>query len=79
MFQLALVNLFKVQMRLGYFDPLEEQIYTSYGLDRLNTPENHALALQAAREGLVLLENHDSFLPVSLSSYQFHSYDSYDE
>ena len=68
--QLALVNLFKVQMRLGYFDPVEEQVYTSSGLDRLNTPENHALALQAAREGLVLLENRDSFLPVSLASHR---------
>lgn len=66
----ALINLFKVQMRLGYFDPLEGQVYASYGLDRLNTHENHALALQAAREGLVLLENRESFLPVSLASHQ---------
>ena len=58
-------------MRLGYFDPLEGQVYASYGLDRLNTPENHALALQAAREGLVLLENRESFLPVSLTSHQY--------
>lgn len=67
---IALINLFKVQMRLGYFDPLEGQVYASYGLDRLNTHENHALALQAAREGLVLLENRESFLPVSLASHK---------
>ena len=62
---LALVNLIKVQMRLGLFDPAESQVYTQYGLDRLNTPDHKALSLRAAREGIVLLKNHNHKLPVA--------------
>ena len=31
-------------MRLGLFDPLDQQVYAHYGLDKLNTPESRALA-----------------------------------
>lgn len=54
-------------MRLGLFDPLDQQVYAHYGLDRLNTPESRALALRAAREGIVLLKNQARQLPLDLA------------
>ena len=53
-------------MRLGLFDPVEMQVYTQYGLDKLNTEEHRALALKAAREGIVLLKNEEKQLPIDL-------------
>ena len=75
--RIAIINLFKVQMRLGLFDPLDMQVYgieyeykmnryTKYGLEQLNTKEHHDLALQAAREGIALLKNEDEQLPMDL-------------
>lgn len=54
-------------MRLGLFDPLDRQVYARYGLNKLNTPESHALALRAAREGIVLLKNRERQLPLDLA------------
>ena len=55
-------------MRLGLFDPVDQQVYTHYGLDKLNTPESRDLALRAAREGIVLLKNQDRQLPLDLAT-----------
>lgn len=60
----ALSHLFRVQFRLGMFDAEEGQIYTKYGLERLNTPEHQELALEAARQGIVLLKNQGPVLPL---------------
>merc|ERR1712025_728994 len=53
----ALTNMFRVRMRLGHFDPAESQPYMQYGVDRINTPAHQQLALEAARQGIVLLKN----------------------
>eukprot|EP00050_Salpingoeca_kvevrii_P017654 m.67087 g.67087 ORF g.67087 m.67087 type:complete len:487 (-) comp7653_c0_seq1:71-1531(-) len=61
----ALVNLFKVQMRLGIFDPVSEQPYLNYTFkDKVNTPAHQQLALDAARQGIVLLQNDNNRLPL---------------
>lgn len=39
-----------------------------YGLDKLNSADHQALALKAARQGIVLLKNEGQALPLSLSS-----------
>jgi len=63
----ALGHLLRVQFRLGLFDSVEEQVYTKYGLEMVNSEEHQMLALEAARQGMVLLKNEEGFLPLSLS------------
>ena len=48
------------------FDPPENQPYANIGTDQINTPDHQALALQAARESIVLLQN-DGGLPLDMS------------
>ena len=64
----ALIRLFNVQMRLGMFDPRADQVYTKYNYtNRINTPAHQQLALEAARQGIVLLKNTNNVLPISAS------------
>lgn len=61
----ALLNLFSVQMRLGLFngDPRKGK-YGKLGPQDVCTPEHRKLALEAARQGIVLLKNDNKFLPL---------------
>lgn len=45
------------RMALGHFDPLEGQIYTTYGREKINTPTAQRAAYEAAAQGMVLLKN----------------------
>ncbi|MFQ6628627.1 hypothetical protein Gotur_006609 [Gossypium turneri] len=62
----ALHNLFSVRMRLGLFDgnPVK-QPYGTIGSDKICSQEHRNLALEAARNGIVLLKNTDKLLPLS--------------
>lgn len=62
----ALVNLFSVQLRLGLFDgePSKGQ-FGKLGPQDVCTTEHKTLALEAARQGIVLLKNDKKFLPLS--------------
>ena len=63
----ALIDLFAMQIRLGMFDNVAEQPYLKYTFaDKVNTPEHQELALDAARQGTVLLKN-DGTLPLKKS------------
>jgi beta-glucosidase len=57
-------RLFRARMLLGEFDPPEMVPYTNITREDLDTPENQELALQVARESMVLLKNKDGFLPM---------------
>ncbi|XP_057448608.1 probable beta-D-xylosidase 6 [Lotus japonicus] len=62
----ALLNLFSVQLRLGLFDgdPRTGK-YGKLGPHDVCTSEHKTLALEAARQGIVLLKNDKKFLPLN--------------
>jgi len=57
-------RLFRARMLLGEFDPPEMVPFSTITRDDLDTPENQELALQTARESLVLLKNSNGLLPL---------------
>eukprot|EP01059_Diplonema_ambulator_P010168 TRINITY_DN20168_c0_g1_i2.p1 TRINITY_DN20168_c0_g1~~TRINITY_DN20168_c0_g1_i2.p1 ORF type:complete len:489 (+),score=84.21 TRINITY_DN20168_c0_g1_i2:287-1753(+) len=58
----ALSHLYAMQIRLGLFDPVSTQPYMNYSYtDKLDTKEHRELALEAARQGVVLLKNNGKF------------------
>ncbi|XP_030548511.1 probable beta-D-xylosidase 6 [Rhodamnia argentea] len=61
----ALLNLFSVQFRLGIFDgdPRKGQ-FGKLGPKDVCKAEHRTLALEAARQGIVLLKNENNFLPL---------------
>lgn len=61
----ALLNLFLVQLRLGLFNgnPRKGK-FGKLGPKDVCTEEHRTLALEAARQGIVLLQNHQKFLPL---------------
>ncbi|KAK4483302.1 hypothetical protein RD792_010487 [Penstemon davidsonii] len=65
----ALTNLLTVQMRLGMFDG-PRQPYLNLGPKDVCTPAHQQLALEAARQGIVLLQNRNRALPLSTSRHR---------
>ncbi|PWA37659.1 glycosyl hydrolase family protein [Artemisia annua] len=61
----ALLNLFEVQLRLGLFDgdPIKGK-YGKLGPQDVCTSDHKNLALEAAKQGIVLLKNDNKFLPL---------------
>nr|WP_231133152.1 glycoside hydrolase family 3 C-terminal domain-containing protein [Capillibacterium thermochitinicola] len=60
----ALRRLFKTRFKLGMFDPPELVPYANIPYEVNASPEHRRLALQAARESIVLLKNEDNLLPL---------------
>lgn len=62
----ALRNLFSTRMKLGLFDgnPIDRR-YGDIKPDQVCTKEHRDLALEAARDGIVLLKNYRNRLPLS--------------
>ncbi|XP_028788780.1 beta-D-xylosidase 1 [Neltuma alba] len=68
---LALANLLTVQMRLGMFDgEPSAQPYGHLGPRDVCTPAHQQLALEAARQGIVLLQNKGNTLPLSRARHR---------
>lgn len=62
----ALSNTLSVQMRLGMFDgDLKTQPFAHLGAKHVCSDHNRQLAVDAARQGIVLLENRRNSLPLS--------------
>jgi beta-glucosidase len=62
----AVKRLFTARFRLGMFDPPEQVSYSDIPYEIINSPKHQKLALQTARESMVLLKN-DNLLPLSKS------------
>lgn len=61
---LAVTRLLTVRHLLGLFDPPEHVPYTQIPFDIVDSPAHRALAVEAARQSLVLLKNDSQFLPL---------------
>lgn len=60
-------RLFKARFLLGLFDPFEDVPFNTIPISVVNSPAHQALALEAARESMVLLKN-DDLLPIDRDS-----------
>lgn len=60
----ALKRLFEARFRLGMFDPPGTVPYAKIPFSANDSPESRQLALQAARESIVLLKNENNTLPL---------------
>jgi len=60
----ALKRLFTARFLLGMFDPPEQVPYAQIPYEIVDSPEHRAMALQAARESIILLKNADGLLPL---------------
>ena len=63
----ALERTFNVLVRLGWFDPPEQQTYRRLNKDNVNTIDAQQLALQSAQESIVLLKNLNNALPLNIN------------
>ena len=67
----ALMNTISVQMRLGMFDgEPSANPYGNLGPKDVCTPAHQQLALEAAQQGIVLLQNRGPALPLSTSRHR---------
>jgi beta-glucosidase len=57
-------RLFMARFRLGMFDPDEQVPYAQIPFSAVDSPEHRELALEVARQSLVLLKNQDQRLPL---------------
>jgi beta-glucosidase-like glycosyl hydrolase len=62
----ALHHTFNVLVRLGWFDPPEQQPYRHLNKDNVNTTDAQQLALKSAQESIVLLKNVNKALPLNI-------------
>lgn len=61
----AIRNIFRVRFRFGEFDPEVLNPYSSLDSSVICCEENKQLALEAARESIVLLKNRENILPLN--------------
>ncbi|MFC1642700.1 glycoside hydrolase family 3 C-terminal domain-containing protein [Myxococcota bacterium] len=60
----AVTRLFTARFRLGMFDPDERVTYAQIPFSVVDSPEHQELALEVARQSLVLLKNERNLLPL---------------
>lgn len=63
----ALTRVLRARFLLGEFDPASEVPYRKIGAEVVESKAHAALALEAAREAVVLLRNESNFLPLDRS------------
>ncbi|KAH9492175.1 putative beta-D-xylosidase 2 [Bulinus truncatus] len=62
--------LFYTRMRLGEFDPPDNNTYSKLSSNDVETPEHQALAIEAAAKSFVLLKNLNNVLPINPGSFK---------
>ena len=62
----ALMRTFDVLVRLGWFDPPEQQVYRQLNQNHVDTIEARQLSLVSAQESIVLLKNINKTLPLNM-------------
>ena len=60
----AFRTLYRTRFKLGFFDPENENPYSSIGPEVINSDEHQQLALETAQKSIVLLKNKDNVLPL---------------
>jgi beta-glucosidase len=60
----ALTRLFVARIKLGMFDPPANNVYSKITASQYDTPAHREVALQMAKESLVLLKNSGNLLPL---------------
>ena len=65
---LALSRLFTKMFELGLMDDPKDQFYKTLNYTHVDTHYNRQVALDAARQGIVLLKNDNNILPISSTS-----------
>lgn len=63
-------RLMMTRMKLGMFDKDENVPYTSISYESVDCEEHNKLALEAAKDSLVLLKNQDNILPLNKNSFK---------
>jgi beta-glucosidase len=63
----SLRRLFHARFSLGMFDPAPNPSYAAIPFSEVDSAKHREIALQTARESMVLLKNQDSFLPFKSS------------
>jgi len=63
----AVKRLFEARFRLGMFDPADRVPWSKLSLADVDTPAHRQLALETARESIVLLKNERNTLPLKSS------------
>jgi beta-glucosidase-like glycosyl hydrolase len=66
----ALERTFNLLVRLGYFDPPEQQPYRHLSKTDVDTVESRQLTLDAAQQSIVLLKNVNKALPLDINQLQ---------
>mmetsp|Transcript_12849 Transcript_12849/g.24324 ORF Transcript_12849/g.24324 Transcript_12849/m.24324 type:complete len:787 (-) Transcript_12849:194-2554(-) len=66
----AVTNTILIRMRLGLFDPIEDQPYWHVPPEVVHSDEHVAAAVDATQQGLVLLKNSAKTLPFDLTKGQ---------
>jgi beta-glucosidase len=58
-------RLFMARLRLGMFDPADQVPYAQIPFNVVDSPKHREMALEVARQSLVLLKNQDNLLPLN--------------
>jgi len=61
----SIIRLYTARFKLGMFEPLNTVPYTQIPYEIVDCKKHRNLALQSARESIVLLKNEDNILPLS--------------